>query len=126
MSAAAAATGAAAQAGGFAGSAAPSPSIAGGLFALLLVVGLILGLAWLLKRLPGSGFRPTPGLRLVASLHVGPKERLLVVETGGEQLLLGVGAGGIRPLHVLREPIPETPQPQGFAALLKQRTGSAP
>ena len=57
-----------------------SPGLAGAFFALLLVLGLILGLAWMLRRLPGAGFRPADGLRVVASLQLGAKERAVVVE----------------------------------------------
>ncbi|TWR13704.1 flagellar biosynthetic protein FliO, partial [Xanthomonas vasicola] len=72
-----------------------SPSLFGAVFALLLVLALIVGLGWLLKRMPGSGFRSTEGLRVVTSLAVGAKERVVVVEVNGKQLLLGVTANGI-------------------------------
>ncbi|MBB4124751.1 flagellar protein FliO/FliZ [Xanthomonas translucens] len=128
----AAATQAAKSASGV-GSAAPSPpSLLGAVFALLLVLGLILGMAWVLKRLPGSGFRPAEGLRVVASLAVGAKERVVVVEVNGEQLLLGVSPGGVRSLHRLPEPLPQAPAPSlpnlkqlknlpDFAQLLAQK-----
>lgn len=112
------------------GKAAPSPpGLLGAVFALLLVLALIIGLAWLLKRMPGSGFRPAQGLRVIASLTVGAKERVVVVEVNGEQLLLGVSPGGVRALHTLATPMPETPsarlpdlkQLPDFAQLLKQK-----
>jgi flagellar protein FliO/FliZ len=56
--------------------------------------------------MPGSGFRPAEGLKLVASLNVGAKERVVVVEVNGQQLLLGVTGGGISTLHTLPEPLP--------------------
>ena len=83
-----------------------TPSLFGAVFALLLVLALIVGLGWLLKRLPGSGFRPAEGMKLVASLSVGAKERVVVVEVNGQQLLLGVTGGGISALHTLPEPLP--------------------
>ncbi|OOW73642.1 flagellar protein, partial [Xanthomonas axonopodis pv. martyniicola] len=86
-----------------------SPSLFGAVFALLLVLALIVGLGWLLKRMPGSGFRSTEGLRVVTSLAVGAKERVVVVEVNGQQLLLGVTAGGISTLHTLPEPLPTAP-----------------
>jgi len=112
------------------GSHAPqAPGLAGAFFALLLVLGLILGLAWLLRRMPGSGFRPAEGLKVVASLQVGAKERMVVVEVGGQQLLLGVSAGGVSLLHTLPEPLPQAPAPSlpdfknlpNFAQMLAQR-----
>ena len=68
------------------------------MLALLAVLALVIGLGWLLKRMPGSGFRPAEGMKLVASLSVGAKERVVVVEVNGQQLLLGVTAGGINTL----------------------------
>ncbi len=106
-----------------------SPGLAGAFFALLLVLGLILGLAWMLRRLPGAGFRPAEGLRVVASLQLGAKERAVVVEVGGQQLLLGVTAAGISRLHELPQPLPPAEPPKlpnlkdlpNFAQLLSQR-----
>lgn len=106
-----------------------SPGLGGAFLALLLVLGLIVGLGWLLKRLPGSGFRQAEGLRVVASINLGAKERAAVVQVGGEQLLLGIGAGGVRTLHVLPQPLPDAPTPQlpslktlpDFKQLLAQR-----
>ncbi|PWH27129.1 flagellar protein, partial [Xanthomonas euvesicatoria] len=70
----------AAKATGVGAQAPSSPSLFGAVFALLLVLALIVGLGWLLKRMPGSGFRSTEGLRVVTSLAVGAKERVVVVE----------------------------------------------
>ncbi|NYZ61810.1 flagellar biosynthetic protein FliO [Luteimonas deserti] len=105
------------------------PGLGGAFLALLLVLGLIVGLAWLLKRLPGGGFRQADGLRVVASIPLGAKERAAVVQVGGQQLLLGIGAGGVRTLHVLPEPLAEAPPMQmpslktlpDFKQLLAQR-----
>ncbi|PPT42184.1 flagellar biosynthetic protein FliO [Xanthomonas arboricola] len=111
-----------------------SPSLFGAVFALLLVLALIVGLGWLLKRMPGSGFRSTEGLRVVTSLAVGAKERVVVVEVNGQQLLLGVTAGGINTLHTLSEPLPSAPVPTlpnfkqlpNFAQLLAQKLRKDP
>ncbi|MCD9087164.1 flagellar biosynthetic protein FliO [Stenotrophomonas sp. SY1] len=109
--------------------AASMPSMFGAMFTLLLVLGLIIGLGWLLKRLPGGAFRPVEGVKVVASINVGAKERVVVVDVNGQQLLLGVTAGGISTLHALPEPLPQTPAPTlpdfkqlpNFAQLLSQK-----
>lgn len=100
-------------------------SIGGAVFALIVVVGLILALAWLARRMPGLGGAGTsPALRIVGSLALGPRERVIVVAVGDTQLLLGVGAGGTRTLHTLSAPLPvagaTTP---AFAQLLAQHFG---
>ena len=105
-------------------------SLGGAVFALVLVVGLILLLSWLAKRMPGlgGGGLANPALRIVGSLALGPRDRLVVVEVGETQLLLGVGAGGTRTLHTLEQPLPAaaakaTP---AFAQLLAQHFGKKP
>ncbi|MGJ4803097.1 flagellar biosynthetic protein FliO [Luteimonas sp. SDU82] len=105
-------------------------SLGGAVFALVLVVGLILLLSWLAKRMPGlgGGGVANPALRIVGSLALGPRDRLVVVEVGETQLLLGVGSGGTRTLHTLEQPLPtaaakSTP---AFAQLLAQHFGKKP
>lgn len=101
------------------GQAVPQTSgLAATLLALGLVVALILVLAWVLKKLPGAGLRPLPGLRVVASLAVGPRERVVLVDCGGQQLLLGVTQHAVSLLYTLPEPLLDAPSQAGFAALL--------
>ncbi|MGO4220288.1 flagellar biosynthetic protein FliO [Lysobacter sp. TAF61] len=99
-------------------------SIGGAVLALMLVIGLIFALAWLARRMPGMGGASNPALRIVGSLALGPRERLVVVAVGETQLLLGVGAGGTRTLHTLDAPLPlATPATPAFAQLLAQHFG---
>ena len=106
---------------------APSPAgaVGGTVFALVFVLGLIFALAWLAKRMPGVAGGSTRALRVVASLSLGPREKVVVVDVGGTQLLLGVGAGGTRTLHTLDAPLPEAERPATppFAQLLAQHFG---
>lgn len=74
-------------------------------FGLLLVIGLIFALAWVMRRVQQIGPRGNQAIRLVASQALGPRDRLLLVQVGGEQILLGISAGRITPLHVLKEPV---------------------
>lgn len=93
-------------------------------FALLLIVGLILALGWLAKRMPGARAGGAKGaLRVVASVPLGQRERAVVVDVAGTQLLLGVGPGGTRTLHTLAAPLPEDAAPPPFAQLLAQHFG---
>lgn len=109
----------------------PQPPAAAGsigstVLALVMVVGLILALAWLAKRMPGfRGGSANSALRVVGSLALSPRERLVVVAVGDTQLVLGVGAGGTRTLHTLSEPLPmaETAGAPAFAQLLSQHFG---
>lgn len=106
-------------------------SLGGAVFALVLVVGLILVLSWLAKRMPGLGGTggSHPDLRVVGSLALGPRDRLVVVEVGQTQLLLGVGSGGTRTLHTLEQPLSAAAakkSPPAFAQLLAHSFGKKP
>ena len=72
------------------------------LLALILVTGLILGLAWVVKRLGlGGGFGSQKNMKILGSLAVGGRERVVVVDIAGEKLVLGVAPGRVNCLHRL-------------------------
>lgn len=73
--------------------------------ALMLMVGLILGLAWLMKRFANPLFQQQKHLRLIASLSLGVKEKIILVEVSGKQLVLGVTPQQITSLHVIDNPV---------------------
>jgi flagellar protein FliO/FliZ len=72
---------------------------------LLLVVGLIFLLAWLLRRVQQMNPRGTQVIKLVSSQALGPRERLVLVQVGSEQVLIGLSGGRITPLHVMQQPV---------------------
>lgn len=99
-------------------------------FGLLLVVGLIFFLAWLLRRLQSTAVKGGQVIEIVGSRAIGPRDRLLLVQVGKEQILIGHTPGSIEALHVLAEPVdvPEnarqaTPE---FAQRLMELMGKNP
>ncbi|MGE8061450.1 flagellar biosynthetic protein FliO [Pseudomonas sp. NPDC089547] len=74
-------------------------------FGLLLVVGLIFLLAWLLRRLQSTAVKGGQVIEIVGSRAIGPRDRLLLVQVGKEQILIGHTPGSIEALHVLAEPV---------------------
>jgi len=76
--------------------------IISGLFIVLMV---ILGAAWMLKRYGGFGGMANSDLKVIAGITVGQREKIVVVQVGEVQLLVGVSAGNIRTLHVLEQHI---------------------
>lgn len=71
---------------------------------LLVVLGLIFLLGWGVKRLQGVRAGGSAAMRIHGGLQVGAKERVLLIEAGGQHLLIGVSAGGVNTLHVYAEP----------------------
>jgi len=69
--------------------------------ALVLIVAALLVAAWLAKR---SGLLPRQGgnvLRLVASLPVGTRQSIAVVQVRDTWVVVGVTPSGMTPLHTL-------------------------
>jgi flagellar protein FliO/FliZ len=81
---------------------------------LLLVLGIVFAGAWLTRRLRGFGRFGNGALQVVTDIAVGTKERVVLLQVGKQQLLLGVAPGRVNTLHVLEEPIvPQTPDTTG-------------
>ena len=80
------------------------------LFALIAVLALVFVLAWGMRRMQGFAGGGNHHVRVIAQVALSTRERLMLVEVAGEQILLGVGSTGIRTLHVLKEPIDEADQ----------------
>lgn len=74
-------------------------------FGLLFVVGIIFGMAWFIRRM-GSFQQVSHGaLRILGGLSLGQRERIVLVQVGEQQLLIGLAPGQIRTLHVLQQPV---------------------
>lgn len=109
--------------------AAPSMLAAGSqaLVSLALVVALIGGLFVLLRRLQlrtgGAG-----SIRTLAAHSVGTRERVVLLEVAGRQLLIGVAPGRVQALLVLGDAagsMPTSPPAEPFASSLDAAIGAA-
>jgi flagellar protein FliO/FliZ len=117
-------------------------STAGGLtqvtVSLVLVLGAVFAAAWLVKKLRGFGRFGAGQIEIVAEVALGTKERAVLVQVGGQQLLLGVATGRVNLLHTLAEPVPvktdrrsedsgmtgdSSPRAPDFKAILKRSLG---
>lgn len=72
---------------------------------MVAVLGLILGIAWLLKRSGRFQMAAGGSLRVLGGLSMGTRERVVLLQVGETQLLLGVAPGRVQTLHVLEQPL---------------------
>lgn len=103
------------------------------MLALGLIVSLLLGTAWLARKVSGGKGFGQAGMRIVGGVALGPRERIVLVEVGDTWLVVGIVPGQIRTLHTLPkgEVLPDGHSPANdktFAQWLKQiveRRGNA-
>ncbi|NND67645.1 MAG: flagellar biosynthetic protein FliO [Halioglobus sp.] len=67
---------------------------------LVFVLACLVGLLHLLRRMNGVAVTNRKGIQVLASVKVGTREKILLLEAGDNQLLVGVAAGSVRTLHV--------------------------
>lgn len=96
------------------------------LLGLTLVLAMLIGSLWLLKRLTAPSGATSGLMRVVAGTAVGPRERVVLLEIGSTWLVLGVASGEVSMLaEVPRQDLPTTPKSDAgrdFASWLKQIT----
>lgn len=88
---------------------------------LIVILALIAGAAWLVKRFGNFKVGAQGRMRIVGGLSVGTRERVVLLEIGDQQLLVGVAPGRIQTLHVLDERLPnesKSVESKGFAEKL--------
>ncbi|MDX1633478.1 MAG: flagellar biosynthetic protein FliO [Marinobacter sp.] len=76
---------------------------------LLAVLAVIVGCAWLIRRVNGLSGMNNQAIRVVAVMALGARERIALIEVGGTQILVGITASAIRTLHVFEEPVVSAP-----------------
>ncbi len=75
------------------------------ILSLFLILILILAAAWLFKRFGQFQSIPHHELKMLASLSTGQRERIVLLQVGEKQLLVGVTQSSIRTLYELENPI---------------------
>ena len=88
---------------------------------LVLVLGLMLGLAWLVKRyvqVPGIG---KGQVQIQGGVSLGAREKAVLLSVDGRRLLVGIAPGRVQTLLVLDDRAEEGPD---FAGQLEAVTGT--
>jgi flagellar protein FliO/FliZ len=94
----------------------------------VVVILLLVAVLVMLKRFNGVSASMGGDMRVVSSVGVGQRERAVLLQVGEQQVLLGVGPGNVRALHVFDEPaVTATPSSTtpSFSDVWKVATGKA-
>lgn len=73
----------------------------------VVVILLLVGVLVLLRRFNGVSSQMSGNMRVVSSVGVGQRERVVLLQIGEEQILVGVGPGNVRKIHAFDEPVVE-------------------
>ena len=107
----------------------PGASSTGSLFQVLMVLVLVLGLmlaaAWLLKKFNATGTNVGSSIKIISGVAVGSRERIMVIEVADQWIVIGVTANNISALTSMpKQEIASSPEAQtiseNFANRLKQ------
>ncbi|WP_417566128.1 flagellar biosynthetic protein FliO [Marinobacter sp.] len=74
---------------------------------LVAVIAVIYGCAWIIRRMNGMTGMNNNAIKVVSVMAIGTRERIALIEVGGQQILLGITPSAIRTLHVFDEPVVE-------------------
>ena len=95
----------------FAAPAVAMADLSGVILSLALVVGFILAAAWIVRRMPLGLGRGNGPLKVLAALPLGPRERLVLVEARGEEILIAVSPAGVFNVGAARAPTAAAARP---------------
>jgi len=83
----------------------PSTDAATMILSLLIVLLVVIVSAYILKKFQITAQGGQQALKVVSSVHLGSKERVVVVQVGEKQLVLGVTANQVNLLDTLDTPL---------------------
>jgi flagellar protein FliO/FliZ len=88
--------------------------------ALSFVLALLAALAWAMKRYGPRSSSPNATLRLVGSLSLGGRERILIVEVADQWIVVGAAPGRVNALALM----PRQPGSEPGATLVQGASGA--
>lgn len=95
---------------------------------LLLVIVAIFVVGWFYARMQGMRGGSSSVFNIIASQSLGSKERIILVEVGKKQIVVGITSASMQALHVFDESIRAAdlaPNKSGFAERLMTALGAA-
>lgn len=94
---------------------------------LVAVIAVIYGCAWIIRRMNGMTGMNNNAIKVVSVMAIGARERIALIEVGGQQILLGITPSAIRTLQVFEEPVVDASNPNSgdFARRLQGMIGKS-
>jgi flagellar protein FliO/FliZ len=80
------------------------------IFALVFVLALLIGLAWFMKRYGPKVMGGNSKMRVVSSLSLGGRERIVLVEVADQWIVVGASPGRVNALATMPRQEGEPPQ----------------
>jgi flagellar protein FliO/FliZ len=100
---------------------------------LVIVLSIFFVCVWALRKLNTSAANGAEKMRIVDGIPLGLREKIILLQVGKKQLILGITPGRIETLHVLegddcliKEPTMTTETSNGFAQKLLQAISARP
>jgi len=93
----------------------------------VVVILLLVGVLVMLRRFNGVSGQMSGNMRVLSSVGVGQRERAVLLQVGDQQILVGVGPGNVRKIHVFDEPVvdPKETSTPNFSAVWKVAMGKS-
>ena len=73
----------------------------------VVVILLLISVLVMLRRFNGVSSQMSGNMRVISSVGVGQRERVVLLQVGVEQILIGVGPGNVRKIHAFDQPVVE-------------------
>lgn len=89
---------------------------------LVAVIAVIYGCAWIIRRMNGMTGMNNNAIKVVSVMAIGARERIALIEVGGQQILVGITPSTIRTLQVFDEPV-VTPDQTGSTEFARRLQG---
>ena len=90
---------------------------------LLLVVVVIFVFAWLVKKFNLNHQSQNGLIKIIAGLSIGTRDRIVLLQVGEEQILVGLTPGRIEKLHTLLQPL-DAPEGQIASSSFAEKLNS--
>ncbi|MGZ5007158.1 MAG: flagellar biosynthetic protein FliO [Methylobacter sp.] len=93
---------------------------------LLIVLAIFFFCVWGMRKLSGISVNGAERMRVIGGLSLGMREKIVLLQVGKKQLVLGVTPGRIDALHVLEgddclsNELPPSVKDSGFGAIMSQ------